>query len=46
MMRVIEHGLDIELVKTDIETIGVDTPNLRRASTRKDPFTSAYLELK
>ena len=49
MMRVIEHGLDIQLVKTDIETIGVDTPNdLRRAETalRKDPFTSAYLELK
>ena len=48
MMRVIEHGLDIQLVKTDIETIGVDTPNdlRRRKSTRKIPLTSAYLELK
>lgn len=46
MMRVIEHGLDIQVVKTDAETVGVDTPaDLARAEEmlRNDPFTSAYL---
>lgn len=49
MMRVIEHGLDIQLVRTDIETIGVDTPaDLERAEKvlEKDPFTAAYMDLK
>jgi 3-deoxy-manno-octulosonate cytidylyltransferase (CMP-KDO synthetase) len=46
MMRVIEHGLEIQLVKTDTETVGVDTPaDLARAEEilKNDPFTATYL---
>lgn len=48
MMRVIEHGLQIQLVHTDTETIGVDTPaDLARAEEvlKTDPFTSRYMQL-
>jgi 3-deoxy-manno-octulosonate cytidylyltransferase (CMP-KDO synthetase) len=47
MMRVIEHGLEIQLVTTDTETVGVDTPaDLARAEDilRSDPYTSRYME--
>ncbi|MEE2997297.1 MAG: 3-deoxy-manno-octulosonate cytidylyltransferase [Pseudomonadota bacterium] len=47
MMRVIEHGLRIQVVKTDIETVGVDTPSdLKRAEEilRNDPYTAVYME--
>ena len=46
MMRVIEHGLEIQLVQTETETVGVDTPeDLARAETilSSDEFTSRYL---
>ena len=46
MMRVVEHGLEIQLVKTDTETVGVDTPaDLARAEEilTDDPFTNSYL---
>ena len=47
MMRVIEHGLAIQLVQTDTETIGVDTPaDLERGEQilKDDPYTNLYLE--
>jgi len=46
MMRVIEHGYQIQLVPTDTETIGVDTPaDLQRAEAvlATDPITQKYL---
>jgi 3-deoxy-manno-octulosonate cytidylyltransferase (CMP-KDO synthetase) len=46
MMRVIEHGLPLQVVKTVVETIGVDTPDeLKRAEEilRNDPVTMQYL---
>jgi 3-deoxy-manno-octulosonate cytidylyltransferase (CMP-KDO synthetase) len=46
MMRVIEHRLPLDLVFTDTETIGVDTPDdLRRAerALASDPETRRYL---
>lgn len=46
MMRVIEHGFEIQITFTETETIGVDTPDeLRRAENRlgNDPFTERYL---
>lgn len=46
MMRVIEHGLPVYVVPTDIETIGVDTPaDLQRAEEvlRVDPVAQSYL---
>lgn len=46
MMRVIEHGYEIQITFTETETIGVDTPDeLRRAEKRleADPFTARYL---
>jgi len=46
MLRVLEHGLPISLVRTDRETIGVDTPaDLARAENmlRGDPVTERYL---
>lgn len=46
MMRVIEHGLPIQLVLTDVETIGVDTPaDHARAETllAADPVTRLYM---
>ena len=46
MLRVIEHGYDIQLVFTDSETIGVDTEADRvRAEEllRTDPVTRRYL---
>lgn len=48
MMRVVEHGLDIQLVKTDTKTVGVDTPaDLVRAEEilKSDPFTTAYMKI-
>lgn len=47
MLRVIEHGLTVQMVITDHETIGVDTPaDKTRAEEhlRRDPTTSRYLE--
>ena len=47
MMRVIEHGLAIQLVQSDTETIGVDTPaDLERGEQilKDDPYTKMYLE--
>jgi len=47
MMRVIEHGLAIQLVPSDTETIGVDTPaDLERGEQilKEDPYTKMYLE--
>jgi 3-deoxy-manno-octulosonate cytidylyltransferase (CMP-KDO synthetase) len=46
MMRVIEHGLEIQLVTTDTETVGVDTPaDLARAEDilKSDVYTARYL---
>lgn len=46
MMRVIEHGYEIQMTFTETETIGVDTPEeLSRAEQRlrDDPFTKEYL---
>ena len=48
MLRVIEHGLPITLVRTDSETVGVDTPaDLARAEMlmSDDPMTRRYLEV-
>jgi len=47
MLRVIEHGLEIQLVTTDTETVGVDTPaDLARAEAilKRDPYTPRYME--
>ncbi len=46
MLRVIEHGLTLQSVKTEIETVGVDTPeDLRQAEgiLKEDKYTSSYL---
>jgi 3-deoxy-manno-octulosonate cytidylyltransferase (CMP-KDO synthetase) len=46
MMRVIENGLEIQLVTTDTETVGVDTPaDLTRAEKilKSDAHTAKYL---
>ena len=46
MMRVLEHGLPVQLVHTEQETIGVDTQaDLERAEDmlRRDPTTKKYL---
>lgn len=46
MLRLVEHGLPLYSVKTDIETIGVDTPaDLVRAEDvlRQDAWTDKYL---
>jgi len=46
MLRVLEHGLPIALVRTETETIGVDTPaDLARAEVvmRNDPIAARYL---
>lgn len=46
MMRVIEHGLPISAVLTDIETIGVDTEADRARAEgilQADPLTARYL---
>jgi 3-deoxy-manno-octulosonate cytidylyltransferase (CMP-KDO synthetase) len=48
MMRVLEHGMPIQLVYTDTETIGVDTPqDLKRAekTLANDDLTRQYLQL-
>lgn len=48
MLRVLEHGLPITLVRTDTETVGVDTPaDLARgeAMLREDAVTPRYLDL-
>jgi len=48
MMRVIEHGLPVQVVPTDIETIGVDTPaDLQRAEgvLRVDTLLPSYLKV-
>jgi 3-deoxy-manno-octulosonate cytidylyltransferase (CMP-KDO synthetase) len=47
MLRLIEHHMPIYAVRTDIETIGVDTTNDRvRAEKRlaEDPVTARYLK--
>jgi len=47
MLRTLEHGYPIQLVFTDTETIGVDTPaDLARAEDvlRSDATTAQYLE--
>jgi 3-deoxy-manno-octulosonate cytidylyltransferase (CMP-KDO synthetase) len=46
MLRVIEHGLPITLLRSETETIGVDTPaDLARAEQEMsdDPVTARYL---
>ena len=48
MLRVIEHGRHLQLVYSNVETIGVDTPQeLKRAETvlRTDPTTLRYLDI-
>ena len=48
MLRTLEHGYPIQMVLTDTETIGVDTPaDLTRAEDvlRNDSITAEYLEL-
>lgn len=48
MLRTLEHGHPIQMVFTDQETIGVDTPaDLTKAEEilRGDPVTAEYLEL-
>lgn len=48
MLRVIEHGLPLSLVRTESETIGVDTPaDLTRAEAqlRTDPLAARYMRL-
>lgn len=47
MMRVIEHGLAIYAVTTDIETIGVDTEADRKRAEERlnhDPTTARYMD--
>ncbi len=47
MLRVLEHGLTLQLVYTESETIGVDTPaDLARAEKilATDPLTARYME--
>jgi 3-deoxy-manno-octulosonate cytidylyltransferase (CMP-KDO synthetase) len=46
MLRVLEHGLDLIVVYTDTETLGVDTPADRdrgEAQLSTDPLTERYL---
>ena len=46
MMRVVEHGLPIGAVLTDVETVGVDTENDRARAEQilaADPVTKRYL---
>lgn len=46
MLRVLEHGLTLQSVSTEIETVGVDTPeDLRQAEAilKSDKFTETYL---
>jgi len=48
MLRLIEHSIPLYAVKTDIETIGVDTPaDLKRAETvlKTDEWTKHYLSV-
>ena len=48
MLRVLEHGLPIALVRTDIETVGVDTPADRERAEylmREDPTTPRYMKI-
>jgi 3-deoxy-manno-octulosonate cytidylyltransferase (CMP-KDO synthetase) len=47
MMRVVEHGLAINAVLTDVETIGVDTEADRARAEeflRNEPITARYLK--
>ena len=47
MLRLLEHGLTLHVVKTNIETLGVDTPrDFARAEKllELDPFAQAYLQ--
>ncbi|MBF0589204.1 MAG: 3-deoxy-manno-octulosonate cytidylyltransferase [Magnetococcales bacterium] len=47
MMRVLENGLPLDVVRTEMETIGVDTPDdLARAEhiLHEDPTTSCYMD--
>ena len=47
MLRLLEHGLTLHVVKTHIETLGVDTPrDFARAEKllELDPFAQAYLQ--
>jgi len=47
MLRTLEHNLPIRIVRSDIETVGVDTPaDLARGEEmlRADPATARYLE--
>jgi 3-deoxy-manno-octulosonate cytidylyltransferase (CMP-KDO synthetase) len=48
MLRTLEHGLPVRMVRSETETIGVDTPaDLRRGEEmlRADPVTRRYLEI-
>lgn len=47
MLRILENGLPLQLVFTDTETIGIDTPEERvrgEAMLAADPVTARYLE--
>ena len=47
MLRVLEHGLPIQIVTTDAETIGVDTPADHARAEQvlaRDPLTRRYME--
>jgi 3-deoxy-manno-octulosonate cytidylyltransferase (CMP-KDO synthetase) len=49
MLRVLEHGLTIRLIRTETETIGVDTEADRARAERvlaDDPLTRLYLQEK
>ena len=48
MLRVVEHGMRLDLVYTDTETLGVDVPtDIARAEQklRDDPFTPLYMKV-
>lgn len=47
MLRVLEHGLTVRLIRTETETIGVDTEADRDRAEhllQEDPLTARYLE--
>lgn len=48
MLRVLEHGLNVRMVFTEQETVGVDTPaDLKRAEEmlRREPLTRRYMDV-
>ena len=48
MLRTLEHGLSVQMVLTEYETFGIDTPEdlvQAEAMLRKDPVTKRYLDV-